>query len=62
MSGTGFGDRLARGSKSAVFPSNSSVSQDKWDSIFGPRPLNISKPMKQSKRQNKNAANRKEAN
>lgn len=56
--GTGFGDRLARGSKSAAFPSMSSVPQEKWDDIFGARPLNIAKPAKKTKRQ-KNAANRK---
>lgn len=43
MAGNGFGDRLARGAKSAVFPSNSNVSQDKWNAIFGERPLNIIK-------------------
>ena len=51
--GTGFGDRLARGSKSAAFPSMSNVSAEKWESIFGARPLNISKPEKQPKKPTK---------
>jgi hypothetical protein len=40
------GDILARGGRSATFPSNSHIEQSKWDAIFGPRPLNISKPEK----------------
>lgn len=55
------GDALARGAKSAVFPSCSHISQERWNEIFGERPLNIAKPAKQPKKQ-KNAANRKEAN
>lgn len=46
--GAGFGDRLARGSKSAAFPSMSNVSAEKWDAIFGPRPLNIAKKPKKA--------------
>lgn len=49
------GDILASGGRSAVFPSNSSVSQDKWDSIFGPKPLNIlKKPAKKTGKTKKN--------
>jgi hypothetical protein len=40
------GDLLARGARSAQFPSMSHVSQSKWDNIFGVRPLNVSKPKK----------------
>jgi len=42
------GDILARGAASATFPSNSHIPQDKWDSIFGKRPLNIAKPEKKN--------------
>jgi len=42
------GDVLARGAKSAQFPSMSHVSQDRWNEIFGERPLNILKPKKKS--------------
>lgn len=63
--GTGFGDRLARGSKSAAFPSMSSVPQQKWDDIFGARPLNISKSQEKRVKvqagSKKNAANHKAA-
>lgn len=62
MGGFGSGDRLARGAKSANFGSMSHVSAEKWNEIFGERPLNISKPTKQPKRQNKNAANQKTSN
>jgi len=40
------GDALARGAKSQVFPSLSHISIDKWESIFGKRPLNVAKPEK----------------
>jgi hypothetical protein len=30
----GGGDKLARGAKSAVFPSNSHIPQEKWDAIW----------------------------
>jgi hypothetical protein len=42
------GDELARGARSHTFESNSHIPQDKWDAIFGPRPLNISKPEKKN--------------
>jgi hypothetical protein len=42
------GDALAAGARSVTFPSNSHISQERWDSIFGPRPLNISKPEKKT--------------
>jgi hypothetical protein len=48
MEGKGFGDRLARGAKSANFPSMSHVSQAKWNDIFGERPLNVAKPAKKT--------------
>ena len=36
MGGNGSGDRLARGSHKAAFPpAGGSVSQKKWDEIFG---------------------------
>ncbi len=41
-------DALARGARSVTFPSNSHISADKWNSIFGERPLNISKPEKKN--------------
>jgi len=42
------GDILARGGHSATFPSLSHVPQDKWDDIFGKRPLNIMKKAKKN--------------
>lgn len=41
MAEAGFGDRLARGSKSAVFPSLSHISEERWTEIFGPRETKI---------------------
>jgi hypothetical protein len=31
----GGGDKLARGAAKAQFPSNSSISEEKWNAIFG---------------------------
>ena len=42
------GDALARGAKAQVFPSLSHISIDKWESIFGKRPLNVAKPEKKN--------------
>jgi len=42
------GDALARGAKSQVFPSLSHISQDRWNEIFGERPLNVMKPKKKN--------------
>jgi len=50
----GGGDQLARGAKSAVFPSCSHIPQEKWDECFGPRPLNIAKPDPKPKKAKKN--------
>jgi hypothetical protein len=40
------GDILARGAKSATFPSMSHISQERWDAIFEPEPKKEDKPKK----------------
>jgi hypothetical protein len=48
-------DSLARGAKSAVFPSNSHIAQNKWDAAFKDIPL-TEKKSDGAKRPNRKAS------